>query len=93
MNIESHLLENTCSNLKKQFSNYFDWNDIDLTFFRVDVKNKEIFIISNNYEWQLIHWDDDLDLLVNERLNPGIQYWGDYSTSFKKILNKAGKKI
>lgn len=91
MDIQNHLLENTCLNLKKEFVNHFDWNDIDITFFRVDVKNKKIYIISNNYEWQLMCWDDDLDLLLNERLNPGIQYWSSYSESFKKTLARADK--
>ncbi|MEQ4668781.1 MULTISPECIES: hypothetical protein [Providencia] len=92
MDIKSHLLEKTCLNLKKEFINHFDWNDIDVTFFRVDVKNRKIYIISNNYEWQLICWDDNLDLLLKERLKPGIQYWNNYSESFKRTLAKADKR-
>ncbi|EKT60284.1 helix-turn-helix transcriptional regulator [Providencia burhodogranariea] len=91
MDIQSALLEKACLSLTKDFSSYFDWNEIDLTFFRVDIESQKIYITSNNYEWQLMCWDDDLDLLINERLNSGIQYWNNYSDAFKKTLSKADK--
>lgn len=92
MNIESKELELSCFNLKNDFSNYFDWNDMDVTFFRVDVTSKKINSISSNYEWKLIYWDDDLDLLVNERLTSGIQYWNNYSEAYAKTLAKTDKR-
>lgn len=92
MNIENKNLELSCLNLKDDFSNYFDWNDIDVTFFRVDVTNKKINSISSNYDWTLIYWADDLDLLVSERLTSGIQYWNNYSEAYAKTLEKTDKK-
>lgn len=92
MNIENKNLELSCFNLKNDFSNHFDWNDIDIAFFRVDVTNKKINSISNNYEWKLVYWDDDLDLLVGERLTSGIQYWNNYSEAYAKTLAKTEKR-
>lgn len=92
MDIKSASLENVCLKFKKHFSNHFDWNDIDYTFIYIDVDNKQTYNISNNYEWQLICWDDDLDLLVNERLIPGIQLWSNYSELFSKTLTKSSKR-
>lgn len=40
MNIESIVLEKTFSDFSNEFSKYFDWNDIDLTFFSVDIKKR-----------------------------------------------------
>ncbi|EKT60285.1 helix-turn-helix transcriptional regulator [Providencia burhodogranariea] len=92
MDITSASLENACVKFKKYFSNHFDWNDIDYTFIYIDVDNKQTYNISNNYEWQLICWDDDLDLLVNERLIPGVQLWSNYSEFFSKTLTKSSKR-
>lgn len=72
MDIENNLLEKSCSNLTSLFSKYFDWNDIDLSITRVDLSNKQVSIMSNNYEWLLIYWNADLDLRLSERLSPGI---------------------
>ncbi|MEY0430938.1 hypothetical protein AB7V88_14185 [Providencia rettgeri] len=91
MNIENSLLENVCSEFSNLFSMYFDWNEIDLTYFRVDVKDKKISIASNNYEWQLICWDDDLDLFMEERLKSSIQYWSNYSEAYNRTLKKSKK--
>ncbi|MDB9566783.1 helix-turn-helix transcriptional regulator [Providencia rettgeri] len=91
MNIESNFIENTCNELKKDFMSVFDWSEIDVTINKIDVKKKCVNIISNNYEWQLIAWGDDLDLLVNERLKSRIQYWDSYTSPFKKTLAKAEK--
>lgn len=92
MDVKSELLEKTCLDLTKNFSNYFNWNEIDLTLNHINIEAKEVYIISNNHEWQLMCWDDDLDLLVNERLNSGTQYWNNYSNAFKKTLAKADKR-
>lgn len=91
MDIENNLLEKSCSNLKSLFSKYFDWNDIDLSITRVDLSNKQVSIMSNNYEWLLIYWNADLDLRLSERLSPGIQYWSNYSESFINTLAKTKK--
>lgn len=92
MNIESNIREKVCSDFSKYFSNYFDWNDVDVTFFNIDLRSKETNHISNNYEWLLTVWDDDLDLSVGERLSPGFQYWSDYSNIFMKTLQKTEKR-
>ncbi|WP_350913476.1 hypothetical protein [Providencia huaxiensis] len=55
MDVKNVFLEKSCADLKDIFSNYFDWNDIDLSFSRVDVSNKKVNIISNNYEWLLVY--------------------------------------
>lgn len=91
MNIENGLFENVCTEFSDLFSIYFDWDEIDLTYFRVDMENKEISIVSNNYEWQLICWDDDLDLFMEERLKSSIQYWGNYSEAYNITLEKSTK--
>lgn len=92
MDIENNLLEKSCSNLTSLFSKYFDWNDIDLSITRVDLSNKQVSIMSNNYEWLLIYWNADLDLRLSERLSPGIQYWSNYSESFINTLAKTKKR-
>ncbi|MGO2303635.1 MAG: hypothetical protein ACTH5W_02895 [Providencia sp.] len=91
MDVKIKFLEKSCANLSSLFSNYFDWNDIDLSFSRIDILNKEISIISNNYEWLLMYWDDDLDKIISERLSSGIQYWANYSNSYKNTLAKSNK--
>lgn len=91
MNIESIVLEKTFSDFSNEFSKYFDWNDIDLTFFSVDIKKKEYYISSSNYEWQLLCWADDLDLLISERLKSSIQYWSNYSDAYAETLKKTEK--
>ncbi|MEY1426623.1 hypothetical protein AB7Z54_04685 [Providencia manganoxydans] len=92
MNIENKSLEEICTNLTRYFSYYFDWNDVDVTFFHVNLANKEIHHISNNYEWLLTCWEDDLDLHLSERLSPGFQYWSNYSEIYEKTLAKTEKR-
>ncbi len=92
MDIKNSSIEKSCSNLSKEFYNYFDWNEIDITVNHLNIKKKEVYIISNNYEWQLMCWNDDLDLLVNERLNARVQYWRDYFEAFKRTLERASKR-
>ncbi|WP_272521563.1 hypothetical protein [Providencia sp. PROV202] len=91
MNVESLLFEGVCSNFKSEFSNIFDWNDVDITYFCIDIKNKNMHIASNNYEWQLVSIDNDIDKLVEERLKSSLQYWNNYSDSLQQILAKAKK--
>ncbi|WP_369308752.1 hypothetical protein [Providencia rettgeri] len=91
MNVESKYLEDMCSGLNNTFSNYFDWNDIDLSFSRIDILNKQISISSSNYEWLLVYWDADLDKLISERLSSGIQYWSNYSKVYMDTLTKTNK--
>ncbi|MEX9941308.1 hypothetical protein AB7Z36_13600 [Providencia rettgeri] len=91
MNAESQVFEDVCSNFKNEFINIFDWHDVDVTYFCVDLKNKTMHIASNNYEWQLISLNSGLDLLVEERLKSSIQYWNNYPEVFMKILAKSKK--
>ncbi|HEN3643911.1 TPA: hypothetical protein U5E29_004239 [Yersinia enterocolitica] len=78
--------------LRTTFSTYFDWNDMDVNYARVDIANKRIFAMPSNYEWHLIYFDDDLDLLTSERLMPGIQHWNNYSPKFSAALSKSQKR-
>lgn len=91
MDVKNKVLENYCAGLNNMFSNYFDWNDIDLSFTRVDVGNKDVSVISNNYEWVLVYWDADLDKIISERLSSGIQYWNNYSKVHMDTLLKTSK--
>lgn len=88
MDIKNELLEGSCNKFGNSFLNYFNWNDIDISLTRVDIKNKKVNVISSNYEWVLICWGDDLDLLIGERLRSGLQYWNDYSDAYNKTLSK-----
>lgn len=92
MNIESDFLEKSCNGLRNIFSSQFNWDDMDLSFSRVDLSERKIFTISSNYEWVLIYWSDDLDLLISERLSSGIQYWDNYSKAYTDTLVKVDKK-
>lgn len=91
MNIRYHALETACSNFKKHFEELFDWDDIDLSFISIDIEYKEINVITNNYEWLLTYWEDDLDLLIGERLEVGFEYWDGYSESYRNTLLKTEK--
>ncbi|HFD6681798.1 TPA: hypothetical protein ACS705_002133 [Providencia alcalifaciens] len=88
MNIESNFLEKSCDGLRNIFSSQFNWDDMDLSFSRVDLTERKILTISSNYEWVLIYWNDDLDLLISERLSLGIQYWDNYSKAYSDTLLK-----
>ncbi|MDV5226684.1 hypothetical protein RZ760_012180 [Providencia rettgeri] len=91
MDIRYHALETACSNFKNHFEDYFDWDDIDVSFTSIDTQYKEVKTISNNYEWLLTYWDDDLDLLVSERLEVGFQYWDGYTDSYANTFSKTEK--
>lgn len=93
MDVKSKILEKLCLDFKKYFSNHFDWNDIDLSFVSVDIKNKNLNSITTNYDWLLTCWDDDLDLLIKERLTSGIQYWDNYSNAYNATFSKNSKNI
>lgn len=91
MDVKSELLEKTCSGLKNTFSNYFDWNDIDLSFSKVDILNRQVYTASSNYDWVLMYWDADLDKVIGERLSTGIQYWSNYSKEYMNTLLRTDK--
>ncbi|CNK13167.1 helix-turn-helix transcriptional regulator [Yersinia mollaretii] len=96
MDGKNNTIEKNSLNLKKVFSHCFDWNDMDITYGKVDLVNKCMFTLPSSYEWYLIYFDNDLDLLTSERLVPGIQYWKDYSSKYMETLlkyNKRGTKI
>lgn len=44
MDIKNKIIENACANLTRKFSNYFDWNDVDLSISYIDMINKNIKI-------------------------------------------------
>lgn len=84
--------EKNSLNLRRIFSNFFDWDDLDVTYGKVDLINKSIFTIPSSYEWYLIYYDDDLDLLTSQRIVPGIQYWSNYSSKHTDTLLKNNKR-
>lgn len=86
MDIKSTALEKACGNLVSDFSKYFDWSNIGINYTVINVKDKTSSILSSDYEWILKYWGEDFDLLLNERLNAGIQYWNNYSDNFTNIL-------
>ncbi len=45
MNIENKHLELSCSGFGDKFLKYFDWNDMDVTYSRVDVTNNVVKVI------------------------------------------------
>ncbi|HDL7691791.1 TPA: hypothetical protein PXP18_001936 [Yersinia enterocolitica] len=92
MDVKNNLMEKTVINLRTTFSNYFNWNDMDVNYARVDIANKRIFAMPSNYEWHLIYFDDDLDLRTSERLILGIQHWSNYSPKFSAALSKSQKR-
>lgn len=89
MNVESTAMENICNNMIKDFSHYFDWNNIGINYSVINADEKTVNTISSNYEWMLMFWEDDLDLLMDERLNTGIQYWSNYSNAFTETLQRS----
>lgn len=89
MDVENKYLESSCADFNRKFLNYFDWNEVDVTYSRIDLSNNVVRTLSNQYEWILIFWDDDLDKKVEERLVSGVQYWNNYSDLFKKHYLKA----
>ncbi|ATG16079.1 hypothetical protein CO695_07155 [Providencia alcalifaciens] len=92
MNVESIEMEVLSRNMKKDLFYCFDWNIFDVHYTVVDVDNKKIYALSSDYEWQLTYWHEDMDLKLDERLHAGIQYWENYSDSYRKILSKLNFK-
>lgn len=93
MDVKNEKLEKMCSCMKETFSNYFDWNFININYSKIDTVKKEIFTISSDYEWVLMYWDNNLDLLLNERLTAGYQFWSNYSEIHSQILSKKNDKL
>lgn len=91
MDIKNTFIEKSCVDFKNKFFNHFDWNDIDVTYSRIDICDKVIHTVSSNYDWMLTYWGDDLDLLINERLTAGVQYWNNYSQAHANALSKTNK--
>ncbi|EEQ11438.1 hypothetical protein ymoll0001_20080 [Yersinia mollaretii ATCC 43969] len=92
MDAKNSGIEKNSLNLRRIFSNFFDWDDMDVTYGKVDLINKSIFTMPSSYEWFLIYYDDDLDLLTSQRIVPGIQYWSNYSSKHTDTLLKNSKR-
>ncbi|CNJ86482.1 Uncharacterised protein [Yersinia mollaretii] len=92
MDAKNSIIEKNSLNLRRIFSNIFDWDDMDVTYGKVDLINKSIFTMPSSYEWYLIYYDDDLDLLTSQRIVPGIQYWSNYSYKHTDTLLKNSKR-
>ncbi|MGP6379410.1 helix-turn-helix transcriptional regulator [Yersinia bercovieri] len=92
MDGKNNTIEKNSINLRRVFSHNFDWDNMDITYGEVDLINKRMLTMPSNYEWYLIYFDNDLDLLTSERIVPGIQYWHDYSSKFMEVLSKNSKR-
>ncbi|WP_145560084.1 hypothetical protein [Yersinia bercovieri] len=92
MDAKNNTIEKSSSNLRQVFSHVFDWDDMDVTYGKIDLINKSVLTMPSNYEWYLIYHDNDLDLLTSERIVPGIQYWSNYSLKHREVLSKSGKR-
>ncbi|WP_455433225.1 hypothetical protein [Yersinia aleksiciae] len=92
MDAKNNIIENNSFNLKRVFSHFFDWDDMDITYGELDLINKSVFTMPSDYEWYLTYYDSDLDLLTSERLVPGIQYWNNYSSKHAETLLKNSKR-
>ncbi|MBS0055827.1 hypothetical protein [Yersinia sp. Marseille-Q3913] len=96
MDAKNNTVEKSSSNLRRVFSHVFDWDKMDVNYSKVDLSDKCIFAMPSSYEWHLIYFDNDLDLLISERVVPGIQYWHDYSSKYSDVFlknNKIGLKV
>ncbi|MDV5226682.1 hypothetical protein RZ760_012170 [Providencia rettgeri] len=93
MDVKNEKLEQMCICMRKVFSSYFDWNIIDINYSKIDTVSKEIFTISSDYEWVLMYWEHDLDLLLNERLTAGYQFWNNYSEIHSQVLSKKNDNL
>ncbi|EKT59053.1 hypothetical protein [Providencia rettgeri] len=91
MDIENNKMEKISARVKLDLCNYFDWNNIGVNYNVIDVDEKKIYVLSSDYEWQLIYWHHDMDLSLKERLFAGVQYWSNYSDAYQKILTKLDK--
>ncbi|CQD35208.1 helix-turn-helix transcriptional regulator [Yersinia mollaretii] len=92
MDAKNNTIEKNSLNLKRVFSSHFDWDDMDVTYGKIDIVNKHVLTMPSSYEWYLIYWGDDLDLRISERIVPGIQYWNDYSSKHAETLLKNKKR-
>lgn len=92
MDAKNSIIEKNSLNLRRIFSNLFDWDDMDVTYGKIDLFNKSILTMPSSYEWYLIYYDADLDLLTSQRIIPGIQYWSNYSSKHTDTLLKNRKR-
>ena len=88
MDIKSDFLENACCNFKRKFNNVFYFTDYDVAFIRIDLDNKKINSVNSNYDWILMNWADDLDLMISERISSDIQFWSNYSSAYANTFSR-----
>ncbi|AVX38240.1 TPA: helix-turn-helix transcriptional regulator [Yersinia enterocolitica] len=92
MDVKNNSVEINSFNLKRIFASYFDWDDMDVNYTKIDLDSRDIYAMPSNYEWHLIYFDDDLDLSISERIIPGMQCWRDYSSKHSEVLLKNDKR-
>ncbi|WP_145517402.1 hypothetical protein [Yersinia mollaretii] len=92
MDVGNILMESNIKNMRSVFNGYFDFNCMDINYSVIDLDKRVIFTLPSNYEWHLIYWHDDLDMHISERMQPGIQYWCDYSLFHAETLRKGTKR-
>ncbi len=54
MDVTNNVVEKNSLNLRRVFAHYFDWNNMDVTYSKVDLINKCIYVMPSNYEWHLL---------------------------------------
>lgn len=92
MDARNNVVEKCSLNLKRTFSNIFDWDKMDVSYVKVDLIDKCIFVMPSNYDWHLTYFDSDLDLNISERIVPGIQFWNHYSSKHTETLLRNSKR-
>lgn len=88
MKSEINAIKTMCSDMKDKFSNYFNWDDVDIEYVRIDVKRGKINILSNNYNWVVTLCENDFGLTFKERITLGVKCWSDYPEFYKKMISK-----
>ena len=88
MNVKSDFLESACRQFTNKIECFFDLKVTDVSLIRIDLEREKINGISSHYDWLLMNWDDDLDLLVSERISSGIQFWSNYSSAYANTFSR-----
>ena len=85
--MDVHNLDN--EKICKHFADEFaDTNtNENISFSKIDTKNRSILTLSTQYGWHLQYWDSGLYRHLNERLHHGVHLWNTFSDDHTKIAN------
>lgn len=92
MNVANARMACHSQQLRKHCASYFDWDNTDIAFSRIDTQIQSVLTLPSDYDWHLSYWDNNLDKQLNERLIPGIHTWTRYSPQHIQLLEKSDKK-